>query len=79
MNYYLVNLSIADLMITAWGPMNSLVKELSDRTEYVMPALACKVGGFYTGGCAAMPRYSISILHSAVHGVQYPHSLSHLL
>ena len=49
MNYYLVNLSIADLMITAWCPVNSLVKELSKKTDYILPAVFCKVGGFYTG------------------------------
>ena len=38
MNFYLVNLSMADLMITAWCPINSLVKELSDSTQYVLPS-----------------------------------------
>ena len=49
MNYYLVNLSIADLMITAWCPIHSLVKELSDKNQYVLPAVFCKIGVFYTG------------------------------
>ena len=49
MNYYLVNLSIADLMITAWCPFNSLVKELSDQNQYPLPAIFCKIGVFYTG------------------------------
>ena len=50
MNYYLVNLSIADLMITAWCPINSLIKELSDQNQYLLPAIFCKIGVFYTGG-----------------------------
>ena len=49
MNYYLVNLSISDLMITAWCPINSLVKELSDKDQYVLPAVFCKLSVFYTG------------------------------
>jgi hypothetical protein len=49
MNYYLVNLSISDLMITAWCPINSLVKELSDKSQYVLPAIFCKIVVFYTG------------------------------
>ena len=49
MNYYLVNLSISDLMITALCPINSLVKELSDKDQYVLPAVFCKLGVFYTG------------------------------
>ena len=49
MNYYLVNLSIADLMITVWCPINSLIKELSDQKQYLLPAVFCKFGVFYTG------------------------------
>ena len=50
MNYYLVNLSIADIMITVWCPVNSLVKELSDPNQYLLPPIFCKIGVFYTGG-----------------------------
>ena len=49
MNYYLVNLSIADLMITAWCPIHSLVKELSFKKQFLLPAVFCKIGVFYTG------------------------------
>ena len=49
MNYYLVNLSIADLLITLWCPAHSLVKELTTSSQYLMPALACKIAVFYTG------------------------------
>jgi hypothetical protein len=48
-NYYLVNLSMADLMITVWFPIHSLVKELSSQNQYVLPAIFCKIGVFYTG------------------------------
>ena len=50
MNYYLVNLSIADLMITLWCPVQSLVREMSEYNEYALPAVFCKIGVFYTGG-----------------------------
>ena len=49
MNYYLVNLSMADLMITLWCPAQSLVRELSDHNGYILPAIFCKIGVFYTG------------------------------
>ena len=49
MNYYLVNLSIADLMITLWCPVQSLVTELSMYNDYTLPAIFCKIGVFYTG------------------------------
>ena len=49
MNYYLVNLSIADLMITIWCPVQSLVRELSQHNHYILPAIFCKIGVFYTG------------------------------
>ena len=49
MNYYLVNLSMADLMITLWCPAQSLVREMSDQHGYVLPAIFCKIGVFYTG------------------------------
>ena len=54
MNYYLVNLSIADLMITTWCPINSLVKELSDKDHYALPAVFCKIGVFYTGNMTGL-------------------------
>ena len=47
MNYYLMNLSIADLMITIWCPVQSLVREFSH--EYILPSIFCKIGVFYTG------------------------------
>ena len=50
MNYYLVNLSIADLMITLWCPVQSLVREMSEYNQYALPAVFCKIGVFYTGG-----------------------------
>ena len=46
-NYYLMNLSIADLMITVWCPVQSLVREFSH--EYILPSIFCKIGVFYTG------------------------------
>ena len=49
MNYYLVNLSMADLMITLWCPAQSLVREMSDQNGYILPAIFCKIGVFYTG------------------------------
>ena len=49
MNYYLVNLSISDLMITSWCPINSLVKELSGKGQFVLTAVFCKIWVFYTG------------------------------
>ena len=49
MNYYLVNLSMADLMITLWCPAQSLVREMRDLNEYILPAVFCKIGVFYTG------------------------------
>ena len=49
MNYYLVNLSMADLMITLWCPAQSLVREMSDQHGYILPAIFCKIGVFYTG------------------------------
>ena len=54
MNYYLVNLSMADLMITLWCPAQSLVRELSDHNGYILPAIFCKIGVFYTGNTVTM-------------------------
>ena len=54
MNYYLVNLSMADLMITLWCPAQSLVRELSDHNGYILPAIFCKIGVFYTGSTVTM-------------------------
>ena len=59
MNYYLVNLSIADLMITLWCPVQSLVREMSEYNEYALPAVFCKIGVFYTGGSGDV--YLVSI------------------
>ena len=80
MNYYLVNLSIADLMITLWCPVQSLVREMSEYNEYALPAVFCKIGVFYTGGSGDVYLVSIQImLCSAVHGVQCDDPLRHLL
>ena len=80
MNYYLVNLSIADLMITLWCPVQSLVREMSEYNEYALPAVFCKIGVFYTGGSGDICLVSIQImLCSAVHGVQRDDPLRHLL
>ena len=80
MNYYLVNLSIADLMITLWCPVQSLVREMSEYNEYALPAVFCKIGVFYTGGSGDVYLVSIQImLCSAVHGVQRDDPLRHLL
>jgi len=62
MNYYLVNLSIADLMITAWCPIHSLVKELSDKNQYVLPAVFCKIGVFYTVLCMVSSILTLSAI-----------------
>ena len=67
MNYYLVNLSIADLMITAWCPIHSLVKELSSQNQYVLPAIFCKIGVFYTGE----KLYCVSKFSLTFHSVMY--------
>merc|ERR1719210_1226506 len=48
MNYYLVNLSVSDLMMTVWCPVQSLVRELSEKNQYSLPPVFCKIGVFYT-------------------------------
>ena len=62
MNYYLVNLSIADLMITLWCPVQSLVREMSEYNEYALPAVFCKIGVFYTGASGDMYLVSVQIM-----------------
>ena len=81
MNYYLVNLSIADLMITAWCPIHSLVKELSENNQYLLPAIFCKIGVFYTGLLfeIQLRTFAPDLLFSAVHGVKCPHFISNFL
>ena len=80
MNYYLVNLSVADLMITAWCPIHSLVKELSDKNQYVLPAIFCKIGVFYTGeNFIGKHKVDKVIFPSALYGLQYSHFVSHFL
>ena len=79
-NYYLVNLSIADLMITAWCPIHSLVKELSSQNQYVLPAIFCKIGVFYTGDTFWLHKhFIISFLFSPLHGIKCDDTVSHLL
>ena len=87
MNYYLVNLSMADLMITIWCPVQSLVRELSQFNHYILPAVFCKIGVFYTGGkiddeadiILSVMRSSICDCFSLVHGVKCNDLVSHLL
>merc|ERR1719336_2148164 len=62
MNYYLVNLSIADLMITLWCPVQSLVREMSEYNQYVLPSVFCKIGVFYTVLCMVSSVMTLSAI-----------------
>jgi len=66
-NFYLVNLTVADLMVTAWGPFHSLMKELSRKTdgadgEYFLPAIFCKLNSFYTVVCVVSSVLTLSAI-----------------
>ena len=62
MNYYLVNLSIADLLISIFCPIYSLVKEMSPRQQFPLPAIFCKAGIFYTVVCMVASTLTLSAI-----------------
>ena len=49
-NYYLVNLSMADLLISIWCPFTGIMqKSFNDSDNYFLPAIFCKIDVFYKG------------------------------
>ena len=62
MNYYLVNLSIADLLISLFCPIYSLVRELNPRQQFPLPAIFCKAGIFYTVVCMIASTLTLSAI-----------------
>jgi len=60
-NFYLVNLSVADLLITAWCPAHSYMSQ-SEGGEYPLPALFCKMTGFYMLLCTVAGVLTLSAI-----------------
>ena len=63
---------MADLMITLWCPAQSLVRELSDRNGYILPAIFCKIGVFYTGKNVTRAQY-LYLAETVLTVIKYEH------
>ena len=62
-NYYLVNLSVADLLISAWCPWTSLTHQvLAPTSHYILPPIFCKLDVFYRVLCIV----ASVLTHSAI-------------
>ena len=76
-NYYLVNLSVSDLLITIWCPFTSLLPGgYSIQGHYALPHVFCKLDVFYRG-IKNQAQKTICIylyMFSGVHPVKRAHS-----
>ncbi|XP_023338028.1 substance-P receptor isoform X2 [Eurytemora carolleeae] len=62
-NFYLVNLSIADLLISAWCPWTSLIQQvLSPSSLYILPPIFCKLDVFYRVLCTVASVLTLSAI-----------------
>ena len=59
-NYYLVNLAVADLLISLWCPWTSLVVSWSRR--YNLPPVFCKLDVFYRVACTVAGVLTLSAI-----------------
>ena len=62
-NFYLVNLSVADLLISVWCPWTSLAQQLvTSPTRYVLPNVFCKLDVFYRVLCSVASVLTLSAI-----------------
>ncbi len=62
-NYYLVNLSVADLLISAWCPWTSLTHQvLAPTSHYILPPIFCKLDVFYRVLCIVASVLTLSAI-----------------